>query len=376
MSGCLSITTSLAPQWFYPVVDPNRCAGPGPYVFGYAFAWDAVVVTVTRNLSPLSRCQMRIELTSTLAETKQIQAFNYYNNSWSDHIDSDPSGAVTGMTIMKRKPGEGCNVGTDTVVLARASWIGPKGMYTFPPDDFWDFWGGCTVRFDWNVDSPTDGGAFGPSGLQTPPPNYPIVRFPDRTLMRDAAGTGFRVVFGGTSFAADDSIVINGVRYLDAFDPIAAVPFQELPPTPVDGTVVREWPRPEVYVIYGGAKFQIPDPATLFALDFDWTRVNVIPPNGTAKLSNIPINGTLIKEQHDPQIFLVHERKLRKVQSPAVMAARCFPWRHVRTVPDTTLAALPHGPDLLKDADVGFERPPLDPDLPRPARDRDRTPPL
>lgn len=363
MSGCLS-TTSLGSQWFYPVLDPYRTAGPGPHAYGYVFAWDAVMVTVTRG-SSLSRCQMAVELSSTLAETKQIQAFNFYNDTWHNQINSAPGGAVTAMTIEKRKPGEACGVGTDTVVLARATWIGPKGMYAFPPVDFWDFWGGCTVRFDWQVDSSPDTRPFGPSGAQTPAPSYPIVRLPDRTLMRDAVGPGFRVVFGGTDFAADDSIVINGVRYLDAFDPIAAVPFSALPPTPVDGTVVREWNRPEVFVVYGGAKFHIPNPPTLFALGFDWTRVGVIPPNGTAKLLQIPIDGTLIKEQHDPSIFLVDNQKLRRVKNPAVMAARCLPWRHVRVVPDAALATLPRGPDLLKDADVGLEPPPLDPELPR-----------
>jgi hypothetical protein len=183
--------------------------------------------------------------------------------------------------------------------------------------------------------------------------------------MRNEAGTGFRVVFGGTGFAADDSMVSNGVRYLDAFDPIAAVPFIELPALPVDGTLVREWNRPEVYVIYGGGKFHIPDPPTLFALGFDWTRVGVIPPGGLGKLLRTPIDGTLIKEQHDPSIFLVDKHQLRKVKSPAVMDARCLPWRLVRVVPDNTLAGLPHGPDLLKDADVGIQPPPLDPDLPR-----------
>jgi hypothetical protein len=376
MSGCLSVT-SLGAQWFYPVVDPYRTAGPRPggqWVYGYVFAWDAVVVKVARNRS-LSRCQMSVELSSRtvdgtpvpLAETKQIQAFNYYNNTWSDHIESDPTGAVTAMTIEKRKPGEGCDVGTDTVVLARATSFGPKGMYAFPPDDFWDFWGGCTVTFEWQFDADYFHGAppFAPSGAETPPPRYPMVQLPDRTLMRNEAGTGFRVVFGGTGFAADDSMISNGVRYLDAFDPIAAVPFIELPALPVDGTLVREWNRPEVYVIYGGGKFHIPDPPTLFALGFDWTRVGVIPPGGLGKLLRTPIDGTLIKEQHDPSIFLVDKHQLRKVKSPAVMDARCLPWRLVRVVPDNTLAGLPHGPDLLKDADVGIQPPPLDPDLPR-----------
>jgi hypothetical protein len=162
--------------------------------------------------------------------------------------------------------------------------------------------------------------------------------------MRDDGG--FRVVFGGTDFIADDSLVVNGIRYLDAFDPIAAVPFSQLPSTAVDGTVVREWNRPEVYVVYGGAKFWIPDPPTLFALGFDWSHVGVIPPGGTMKLRTVPIDGTLLKEQHDPKIYVVESGQLRWVTSPAAMDGRCLPWRHVRVVPDNSLAALPHGPDL------------------------------
>jgi hypothetical protein len=368
MNPCLS-TTSLGAEWFYPVIDPLGVAGPGPggqWKFGYPFRWDGVIVSVARNRS-LSRCQMRVELTSTLAETKQIQAFNYHNNAWSDHIDSDPTGAVTAMTIQKRRPGEGCHVGTDTVVLARATWMGPKGMYAFPPEDFWDFWGGCTVTFDWFFDTKTDptNRPIGLSGAQTPPPSYPIVGLPDRTLMRNEAGTGFQVVFGGTGFAADDSVVSNGVRYLDMFDPIAAVPFRELPALPVDGTLVREWNRDEVYVVYGGTKFHIPDEPTLFALGFDRTRVGVIPPGGLTKLVGTPINGTLIREQHDAWNFLVDKHQLRRVRSREVMDARCLPWRHVRIVPDNARAGLPHGRDLPKDDVAEFERPPLDPDLPR-----------
>ena len=352
MSGCLG-TTTLGAQWFYPVLDPNGCGGPGPYAFGYLFAWDGVQITVARNPS-LSRCQMRVELSSKatpipLSETKQLQAFNYYNNTWSNHIETGPAGTVTAMTIEKRKPGESCNVGTDTVVLARADVFGPKAFYAFPPDDFWDFWGGCTVTFEWQFDADYFHGApaFAPSGAQTPPPRYPILQLPDRTLMRDEVGPGFRVVFGGTAFRADDSIVVNGIRYLDAFDPIAAVAFRKLPELPVDGTLVREWNRPEVYVIYGGGRFHIPDPPTLFALGFDWSRVGVIPPGGLGKLLATPINGTLIKEQHDPSIFLVAQHQLRHVKSPAVMDASCLPWRLVRVVPDNALAGLPHGADLL-----------------------------
>jgi hypothetical protein len=122
-----------------------------------------------------------------------------------------------------------------------------------------------------------------------------------------------------------------------------SVPFAPLPPIPADFTLVREWNRAEVYVVYGGAKFRIPHSPTLFALGFDWSMVRVIPAGGTSKLLDMPIDRTLIKEQHDPTVFVVENQELRSV-TPAVMEAECLPWRHVRLVPDTTLSTLPHTP--------------------------------
>ena len=365
MTVCV-VNSSLGAEWFYPVIDPYRTAGAGPYNYGYVFAWDGVVITVTRNFS-LSRCKMRVEITSSLAETKEIQAFNFFNNTWHDQIDSDPTGAVTAMTITKWKAGQDCSAGTDTVVLARATAQGPKAFYTFGTNDFWDFWGGCTVRFSWVGDKNPSLPAWAPSGAQAPAPTYPAVRLPDATLMRNAAGTGLSVVFGGTDFPADpgylgamalDTTAATAQAVLEPDPPdqllgardrgllAGAIAFTPLPPIPADFTLVREWNRPEVYVVFGGAKFRIPDPPTLTALGFDWSMVRVIPAGGTSKLLTIPIDRTLIKEQHDPRVFLVDNQALRLVKSPAVMEARCLPWRHVRVVPDTSLSTLPNGPDL------------------------------
>jgi hypothetical protein len=362
MTVCV-VNSSLGSEWFYPVVDPYRTAGAGPYGYGYVFAWDGVTVMVTRNFS-LSRCKMRIELVSTLANTKEIQAFNFYNNTWHDQIDSDPTGALTSMTITKWKAGQDCSTGTDTVVIARATPFGPKAMYTFGTNDFWDFWGGCTVRFTWVGDRDSAFPAWAPSGAQTPAPTYPAVRLPDSTLMRNAAGTGLSVVFGGTDFPADPGFLgafavdtsaataratlepdlrnqLGMVSVRDRTLLAGAIAFTPLPPIPADFTLVREWNRPEVYVVFGGAKFRIPDPPTLFSLGFDWSMVRVIPAGGTSKLLTIPIDRTLLKEQHDPQVFHVENQKLSLVTSPADMEARCLPWRHVRVVPDTSLSTLP-----------------------------------
>ena len=208
MTVCVT-TNYLDPSSVYPVLDPRRTPGPGPYRYGYALAWDGIMITVARTPA-LSSCQMTIVFSSTLTEGKEIQAWNLFNNSFADRIGSAGLGLASSMNIRRAwGPGRACGAGTDTLVLCRYfAW--PRGrtaLYSFPAQDFWDFWGGCTVTFSWFSDT----AGSGRWGNQTPEPVYPLVAFPDRTLMRD--GAGFRVVFGGTDFVADDLLVINGIRY-------------------------------------------------------------------------------------------------------------------------------------------------------------------
>jgi hypothetical protein len=78
------------------------------------------------------------------------------------------------------------------------------------------------------------------------------------------------------------------------------------------------------------------------------------------------IDGTLLREQKgtprlegprhgnslppaggvDPGVYLVDNQKLRRVTSTTAMEENCLPWRHVRTVPENTLADLEPGPDI------------------------------
>jgi hypothetical protein len=163
--------------------------------------------------------------------------------------------------------------------------------------------------------------------------------------MEQTAGpipTQFSVAVGGASFAINDP---NDIPAL-GLDRNNAVPARQLPSAPADLTLVREINSPEVFVVYGGAKFHITDPPTLFTLGFDWSLVHLIPPGGTNQLTSIPFDGTLLKEQHDPRVFLTVNQQLSWVTSPIRLASRCLAWRNVRTVPDGALAALPKGPDI------------------------------
>jgi len=110
--------------------------------------------------------------------------------------------------------------------------------------------------------------------------------------------------------------------------------------------LVRELGYPaDVYVVYGGAKFRIPDQATFISLGFNWIQVRTLPTGGLTKLKKYPINGTLLREQHSSRVYLAEKGKLRRVAKAAI-EGRCISSRNVRVVPDKTLAALSKGPDL------------------------------
>jgi hypothetical protein len=209
MTVCATIQT-LHPNSIYPVIDPRRTAGLGQYFYGYEFGWDALIIRVGKFATP--GCSMTVDLRTALSEPKEIQSWNLFSNTFNDSIVIPTVGVSNprnSMTLTRAgSSGLACGAGTDTVVLCRHfAW--PRGrtaLYTFDPQDFWDFWGGRRVTFEWISDTIPQGNW----GNQAPPIKYPVVQLPDRALMMD--GPRFRVVFGGTDF------VVTNPAYLTAMN--------------------------------------------------------------------------------------------------------------------------------------------------------------
>jgi hypothetical protein len=117
-------------------------------------------------------------------------------------------------------------------------------------------------------------------------------------------------------------------------------------PTYPDGSVVRETSRPEVYVVQGGAKFWIPDPAVLLSFG-GWAAVRVVPDGELAAegIGDIPVDNTLLKELNDPVVWRIENGEKRWVVSPTVLA-RYGGWAAVRLVPDGATRRFPQGSNL------------------------------
>jgi hypothetical protein len=115
---------------------------------------------------------------------------------------------------------------------------------------------------------------------------------------------------------------------------------------PADSTLLRERSSPRVYVTFGGRPFWIPTPEVFALLGFDWSRVRIIPDGSLANLPATPREGTLLREQDGPAVYLVEGGKLRHVPSAEEFDARGFVWGDVGVVPDGALAELPMGEPL------------------------------
>jgi hypothetical protein len=332
------------PGSVYPVIDPLRAsATPLPQIYGYGFAWDWVSISVDNDLTLApGGCKMRIVLMTGTGVTapKSIAAWNYCTNSQVSSVST--SGADHGPHEMIVDRGS-CFGAVDTLLLIKPMAFNVMtGMYTLKSDDLWAYWGGKKVTFTWREDS------FGSGiwGGDTPTPTYPIGRS-SFVVGSVAQPITFFMVVGGAKFKIRDAAEATALGQVTAGAPRkTAAELAAIPSAPVDFTLLRELNSPRVFVTFGGAKFWIPSPAALAALGYRFGQVNVVPDNTLAAVPDAPRDGTLLKEQSDPRVFLAAGAGLRWIIAASVFERLCFSWRNVRVVPDGALTSLARGADL------------------------------
>jgi hypothetical protein len=120
--------------------------------------------------------------------------------------------------------------------------------------------------------------------------------------------------------------------------------------TPADGYLVRG-SGPEVYVMKGGLKRHIPNPATLSAAGLQWGNVDRLPDSVLASISagdpllDVLADGNLIKGS-GPEIYATEGGTKRHVINPSVFSSCGYGWDAVYFVPDSVLGALPAGSQI------------------------------
>jgi hypothetical protein len=109
-----------------------------------------------------------------------------------------------------------------------------------------------------------------------------------------------------------------------------------------DSSVLREISNPKVYVIFGGAKFWIPDPDVLQRLYGGWGSVVVVSDNALNDVPTTPRNNTILREENDAFVWLFENGKRRHITTPLVLN-RFGGWGAVHVVPDKAISEFPIG---------------------------------
>jgi hypothetical protein len=112
-----------------------------------------------------------------------------------------------------------------------------------------------------------------------------------------------------------------------------------------DGTLLKEMSRAEIFVIFGGAKFFIPDVTVFASLGFDWANVRTVPDGALSRVLNIPRDGTVLREMSDNPVYVISGGQKRWIPDEATLL-RFGGWSVVRVVPDGSLANIPDGPQV------------------------------
>jgi len=115
----------------------------------------------------------------------------------------------------------------------------------------------------------------------------------DNTTLKEENGT-LTAVTGGARFVAPDTPTLDRFFAGITPTPIANGGTRLIPTVPRDGTLLRE-ESGAIWVLFGGAKFRIPDEATLSALYTDWP-IQQLWNSATEPLPRVPIDATLLRE--------------------------------------------------------------------------------
>lgn len=111
-----------------------------------------------------------------------------------------------------------------------------------------------------------------------------------------------------------------------------------------DGRLYKADNAPEIYVIFGGAKIWVPDMATLqrlYGTDVIWVSPTVL-----QNVPTMPRNGTLLREENRPHVWLIENGTRRHVTRGELLDGYGG-WPVVRIVPDDALTSFPIGAPVV-----------------------------
>lgn len=137
-----------------------------------------------------------------------------------------------------------------------------------------------------------------------PPPCWAVRA--DNCLVKEASSGAIYLLEGGARFFFPDTTTLQRMGYQESDALSAPDGFLDLVGLmPRDGSLLSEEDRPEVYVVYGGARFWVPSGEAFEAMGFDWGAVRRVPVGGFAQIPFIPAPYTRFREMSDSDEWVI-----------------------------------------------------------------------
>lgn len=113
--------------------------------------------------------------------------------------------------------------------------------------------------------------------------------------------------------------------------------------TLLDGCLLREAGAQSVYLIRGGARFSVPSADAFNAMGFDWRSIQVVPRGFIAALPAVPMDGTLLRDFGDPAVWVTYA-SARFALSDVDAATLGLDLGRAQDVPAGQVAQVPYAP--------------------------------
>lgn len=108
-----------------------------------------------------------------------------------------------------------------------------------------------------------------------------------------------------------------------------------------DGAVVKEASGPDVFILFGNARFHVSSPGELTALGLSWAQVVTVPDGALAPFARVPDPGTLVRDRTAPEVWLSLGSQLWWVPSAEAMRFLGLQWGQAHILPAGSLSGLP-----------------------------------
>jgi hypothetical protein len=167
-----------------------------------------------------------------------------------------------------------------------------------------------------------------------------INRLKDATSQGGCLRIGFRPPF----FLSAGSVSATNDRHCD--DGVAYGPRRRLQAGERLVTALNVRGQNATYLVAGEAKLWISSREEFAALGLDWSQAEHMSPDEVKQFSDVPIDGTLIKERSDSKTFVISGRHRWWIVDRDQFTRNQFDWNNVHIAPDGSLVSTPYAGPL------------------------------